>query len=68
MRVNLRKENPDAVDYGESGDGGLAENPGGVLAKAATLAVAAYAAKKIGGGLSDLGKGMESSSEDESGT
>lgn len=58
MRVNYRKENPDAVDYGDEGST-VVEKVGSALAGAAKLAVGAYAAKKIGGGLSDVGEGLK---------
>ena len=54
MRVNYRNL-PDS-----EGDKTLVQKAGSVIGKAAKLAVTAYAAKKVGKGLSDVGKGLES--------
>jgi hypothetical protein len=52
MRVNYRKEPED--------DETLVSKAGKVIGKAAKLAVTAYVGKKVGKGLSDVGKGLES--------
>lgn len=61
MRVNYR--NLPTGDKDADGSTSPAGKIGKVLGKVASLAVGAYAAKKVGGGLSDVGKGLSDLSE-----
>lgn len=57
MRVSQRK-------LPEDDDRTLVQKAGGVLGKVAKLAVGVYAAKKIGGGLKEVGEGLKAHNDD----